>query len=90
MAARAGKHIFCEKPLAMTAAEAQEMSAAIRAAENGGRRVPIIGLTAHAMKGDRERCLDAGMDDYVSKPLQPQELFDALERLLRVDAAREP
>ena len=37
-------------------------------------------MTAHAMKGDRERCLAAGMDGYVSKPIRPQDLFDAVER----------
>lgn len=42
--------------------------------------IPIIAMTAHAMKGDRERCLDAGMDDYVSKPLMSQALQDVLEK----------
>jgi two-component system, sensor histidine kinase and response regulator len=59
-----------------------EATAAIRAKERtAGGHVPIVAMTARAMKGDRERCLEAGMDDYVSKPLQPSELFDTVERL---------
>jgi two-component system sensor histidine kinase/response regulator len=50
-----------------------EATRRIRLAEHG-RHVPIIAMTAHSMAGDRERCLDAGMDDYVSKPVRPHEL----------------
>lgn len=46
------------------------------------RSIPIIALTAHAMKGDRDVCIEAGMDAYVSKPVQPRELVAAIERCL--------
>lgn len=57
-----------------------EATANIRDRErDSGTHMPIIALTAHALTGDRERCLEAGMDDYVAKPLDPVELFDVLE-----------
>ena len=57
-------------------------------ADPATRAIPIIALTAHAMRGDEERCLAAGMDGYVSKPLSPVRLLEAMERAL--GAARPP
>jgi CheY-like chemotaxis protein len=59
-----------------------EATQAIRDKEkHNGQRVPIVAMTAHALKGDRERCLEAGMDGYLSKPIEPEELIRVVERL---------
>jgi PAS domain S-box-containing protein len=61
--------------------DGMEATAAIRQREkNSGRHVPILAMTAHAMRGDKERCLASGMDGYISKPIQPVELFAEIER----------
>jgi CheY-like chemotaxis protein/HPt (histidine-containing phosphotransfer) domain-containing protein len=60
-----------------------EATAAIRDRERAtGKHIPIVALTAHAMKGDRERCLEAGMDGYVAKPVRKDELLTTLTRLV--------
>lgn len=60
-----------------------EATKAIREAEKEkGHQTPIIGLTAHALKGDREMCLEAGMNDYMSKPISPDKLTAKVEEWL--------
>ncbi|MGE0446194.1 MAG: response regulator, partial [Vicinamibacterales bacterium] len=61
-----------------------EATAAIRAGERetGRPRLPNVALTAHAMEGDRQRCLDADMDGYVAKPIKPIELFEVVDRVM--------
>jgi CheY-like chemotaxis protein len=65
-----------------------EATAAIRAKEGRlGSHVPIIAMTAHAIKGDRERCLEAGMDAYVSKPIHARRLFAAIAEVMGISRA---
>lgn len=60
-----------------------EATAAIRDRERStGRHTPIIAMTAHALKGDEERCLAAGMDAYISKPIRSHELFATIEKMI--------
>jgi CheY-like chemotaxis protein len=63
-----------------------QATVAIREAEAGsGVHVPILAMTAHAMSGDRDRCLAAGMDGYLSKPICPRTLFETLDYLQRAN-----
>jgi PAS domain S-box-containing protein len=60
----------------------------IRRLEDGDGHIPIVAMTAHAMKGDQERCLEVGMDDYVSKPLDPEFVLDVIDRWVGLDKLR--
>jgi two-component system sensor histidine kinase/response regulator len=63
--------------------DGMEATAAIRDREkNSGKHIPIVAMTAHAMRGDKERCLASGMDGYISKPIHPDGLFGEIERCL--------
>jgi CheY-like chemotaxis protein len=68
--------------LSMPVMDGLEASRRIRSQEKY-RSLPIIAMTANAMKGDRETCLAAGMNDHLAKPIDTRELFDTLERCVR-------
>ncbi|MBA2607422.1 MAG: response regulator [Actinobacteria bacterium] len=74
----------CQMPLM----DGYAATAAIRADEGAGARVPIVALTASAMVEDSERCLAAGMDDYLAKPVTKAALLAAVTRWLQTTAAR--
>jgi CheY-like chemotaxis protein len=59
-----------------------EATSHIRALENGERHVPIIAMTANALAGDKERCLEVGMDDFIAKPYRKGELQDMVKKWL--------
>ena len=67
-----------------------EATAAIRVRERqSGGHVPIVAMTAHALKGDRERCLESGMDEYIAKPIHARQLLETIERVLEGAATPE-
>jgi CheY-like chemotaxis protein len=66
-----------------------EATAAIRKKEEGlGHHIPIIAMTAYAMKGDQEKCLQAGMDDYLSKPVKRDLLLEKIQKWGSVQEVR--
>lgn len=64
----------------MPVMDGYEATQKLRAKLSPKEHIPIIAMTAHAMKGDREKCLLAGMDDYISKPIKPDDLYAMLEK----------
>jgi two-component system sensor histidine kinase/response regulator len=68
-----------------------DATAAIRKLESGStRRTAVIAMTAAAMKGDRERCLEVGMDGYIAKPINPDQLFETLDLIARTTTGHQP
>jgi CheY-like chemotaxis protein len=75
----------------MPVMDGMEATAEIRSREKkSGKHVPILAMTAHAMRGDRERCLASGMDGYISKPIHPADLFAEIERCVGLKKGNSP
>jgi len=71
----------CQMPLL----DGSEATRRLRQQNEHNQNVPVIALTAHAMQGDREKCLSAGMNDYISKPFTASELIQKIDQWLVVD-----
>ncbi len=85
-ASEAGSFDLILMDVQMPEMDGLEATAAIRQRERTtGVRTPIVAMTAHALKGDKERCLEAGMDSYVAKPIRAQELLNAIDVLFPAD-----
>ncbi|MCB4821358.1 hybrid sensor histidine kinase/response regulator [Roseicella aerolata] len=81
-AAARGRYGLVLMDVQMPVLDGLEATRSIRALPGAAGRVPIMAMTAHAMQGDRDRCIAAGMDDYVSKPIDPEVFLATVERLL--------
>jgi CheY-like chemotaxis protein/HPt (histidine-containing phosphotransfer) domain-containing protein len=81
---QSGDYAILFADLHMPEMDGYELTAAIRAAEDGKTRIPIIAFTANVLKGEAERCLAMGMDDYLSKPVQLAELKTMLRKWLPI------
>jgi len=79
-AVQAGRYRLVLMDVQMPEMDGFEATQRIRALTGEAAKTPILAMTAHVMKGDRERCLDAGMDDYLAKPLRAKDLLAAIER----------
>jgi len=88
---RSGQYDLILMDVQMPEMNGYEATAAIREIEAGtDRHIPIVAMTAHAMKGDRERCLNAGMDGYVSKPVEAPALYEAIEAVAPATSVDDP
>jgi CheY-like chemotaxis protein len=84
---KTGKYSLLLTDVHMPEMDGYQLCAAIRASETAGTRVPIIAVTANALKGEAEHCLALGMDDYLSKPLHLMDLKRTLEKWLPLAAS---